>query len=109
MISRGLRARRPMADPANIEVEVAYALPDRQWLQRIRVCVGCSVGEAIGLSGFSSEFAGVVVTDQNVGVFSRPVTLATVLNDGDRVEIYRPLTRDPKDTRRLRAGQQKRK
>jgi len=31
-----------------------------------------------------------------------------VLGHGDRVEIYRPLTRDPKDTRRLRARQQKR-
>jgi uncharacterized protein len=108
MISRGLRAR-PMIEPAHIEVEVAYALPDRQWLQRVRVRAGCLVGEAIGLSGFTSEFAVVAVSDQNVGVFSRPVTLATVLNDGDRVEIYRPLTRDPKDTRRLRAGRQRRK
>jgi putative ubiquitin-RnfH superfamily antitoxin RatB of RatAB toxin-antitoxin module len=98
-----------MADSAFIEVEVAYALPDRQWLRPVRMRAGGTVGEAIGLSGIASEFAGVVVSDQNVGVFSRPVTLATVLIDGDRVEIYRPLTRDPKDTRRLRAGRQKRK
>jgi putative ubiquitin-RnfH superfamily antitoxin RatB of RatAB toxin-antitoxin module len=108
MISRVLRARA-MADSARIRVDVAYALPDRQWLQRVDVPAGCVVADAIALSGIATQVAGVVVTDQNVGVFSRPVTLATVLNDGDRVEIYRPLTRDPKDTRRLRAGKQKRK
>ncbi len=98
-----------MADTGFIDVEIAFALPDRQWVVSVRVAVGCTVGEAIGQSGIAAQLGDVVATDQNVGVFSRPVTLATVLNDGDRVEIYRPLTRDPKDTRRLRAGQQNRK
>jgi len=98
-----------MADTDFIDVEVAFALPDRQWVKRFRVRAGCAVGEAIEMSGIAVQLGGVLVTDHNVGVFSRPVTLATVLNDGDRVEIYRPLTRDPKDTRRLRAGKQKKK
>ncbi|MGE9527734.1 RnfH family protein, partial [Escherichia coli] len=38
-----------------------------------------------------------------VGIYSRPVKLADVLQDGDRVEIYRPLIADPKELRRQRA------
>jgi uncharacterized protein len=97
-----------MADTEYIDIEVAFALPDRQWVKGVRIAVGCTVSEAIEMSGIAAQLGEIVATDQNVGVFSRPVTLATVLNDGDRVEIYRPLTRDPKDTRRLRAGRQKR-
>jgi putative ubiquitin-RnfH superfamily antitoxin RatB of RatAB toxin-antitoxin module len=38
-----------------------------------------------------------------VGIYSKPVSLDTVLQEGDRLEIYRPLMRDPKETRRQRA------
>ena len=38
-----------------------------------------------------------------VGIFSRKVPLDHVLRDGDRIEIYRPLTADPKEMRRQRA------
>ena len=39
------------------------------------------------------------------GVFGRRCPPDTLLVDGDRVEIYRPLVADPKTLRRLRAGQ----
>jgi putative ubiquitin-RnfH superfamily antitoxin RatB of RatAB toxin-antitoxin module len=38
------------------------------------------------------------------GIWSRAAKLATVLRDGDRVELYRPLNADPKDMRRSRAA-----
>ena len=97
-----------MAEPADIDIEVAFALPDRQWRKVLRLPPGASVRQAIDASGLLEALDGMVVDDEHVGIFSRPVTLATTLRDGDRVEIYRPLTRDPKDTRRLRARQQKR-
>jgi putative ubiquitin-RnfH superfamily antitoxin RatB of RatAB toxin-antitoxin module len=92
----------------DIAVEVVFALPDRQWRKALRLPRGASLRQAIDASGIGEVLAGLVVDDDNVGIFSRPATLATALRDGDRVEIYRPLTRDPKDTRRLRARQQKR-
>lgn len=97
-----------MPDRANIEVEVLFALPNQQWLRSLSLPAGSTLALAIEASGIAEHFDGLIVTDQNVGVYSRPATLATVLSHGDRVEIYRPLTRDPKDTRRLRARQQKR-
>lgn len=98
-----------MPESSTIAVEVLFALPDRQWLKRLVVAAGCSVADAIAASGISAHFGDLVASDANVGVFSRPVTLRTILREGDRVEIYRPLTRDPKDTRRLRARKQKKK
>ena len=37
-----------------------------------------------------------------VGIFGRVMEADTVLRDGDRVEIYRPLEADPKEARRAR-------
>lgn len=108
MISRERRVRL-MSEPALIDVTVAFALPDRQWLFDVRVRAGATVQEAIVASGMTRHLGDVIPSDMNVGVFSRSATLTTVLNDGDRVEIYRPLTRDPKDTRRLRARAQKKR
>ena len=98
-----------MSEPSLIDVAVAFALPDRQWLVEVRVRADATVQEAIVASGITRYLGDVIPSDQNVGVFSRPATLTTVLKEGDRVEIYRPLTRDPKDTRRLRAKEQKKR
>ncbi|MBB1225442.1 RnfH family protein, partial [Klebsiella pneumoniae] len=42
-----------------------------------------------------------------IGIYSRPAKLGDTLNDGDRVEIYRPLIADPKELRRQRAEKAK--
>ena len=90
-------------DDAQIRVEVVYALPDRQWRIPLQLRAGSTVGEAIEASGLPAELPGLQVDDGGVGIFSRPATLATRLQDGDRVELYRPLQCDPKDVRRQRA------
>lgn len=92
-------------DSANgaITVEVVYATPARQVLRRLEVPAGCTVSEAIDRSKIRDEFPGLTVDPAAVGVFSRKVPLEHHLRDGDRVEIYRPLLTDPKETRRRRA------
>jgi putative ubiquitin-RnfH superfamily antitoxin RatB of RatAB toxin-antitoxin module len=40
-------------------------------------------------------------------VWGRWATLDSVLRDGDRVEIYRPLQADPKEVRRRRAAKKR--
>ena len=40
--------------------------------------------------------------DLQVGVWGRKCDVTAVLRDRDRVELYRPLTVDPKEARRLR-------
>jgi uncharacterized protein len=88
-----------------ITVEVAYALPERQALVTLVSPVGTTVGEAIEQSGLLPQFPEIDLKLNKVGIFGKIVALTTVLRDGDRVEIYRPLTADPKAIRRLRAAQ----
>ncbi len=89
-----------------IEVEVAYALPQRQVITRVTVAVGTTVAEAIALSGIRKIFGGIE-EQPKVGIFSRKVSLDYPLQAGDRVEIYRPLLADPKEVRRRKAAEQK--
>lgn len=88
-------------------VEVAYATPRRQVLIKLEVGEGCTVAEAIEQSGIRDEFPDLTVDPSAVGVFSRKVPLDHALQDGDRVEIYRPLEADPKETRRRRANRRR--
>ncbi|WP_312468050.1 RnfH family protein [Pseudescherichia sp.] len=89
--------------PGNIRVEVAYALPEKQYLQRVTLSEGATVEEAINASGLLELRSDIDLAKNKVGIFSRPVKLADAVQDGDRVEIYRPLIADPKELRRKRA------
>ena len=90
-----------------INVEVAYALPDRQFLISLKVSSGTTALQAIDKSDLRQKFPELDIS--KVGIFSQVLGskgLADAdiyeLQQGDRVEIYRPLTLDPKDPRRLR-------
>ena len=86
-----------------IAVEVAYALPEKQYLQQVKLDEGATVEDAIRASGLLELRLDIDLTKNKVGIYSRPVKLGDVVNDGDRVEIYRPLIADPKELRRQRA------
>jgi len=90
-----------MADTLNIEV--AYAESERQFLRRVVLPSGATVADEVKASGLEAEFA-IDASNLAVGVWSKIVARDTPLNDGDRVEVYRPLTADPKEARRRRAG-----
>ena len=92
-----------MSASAKIVVEVAYALPEKQYIQRVTLQQGATVEEAIRASGLLELRTDIDLSKNKVGIYSRPVKLADVLQDGDRVEIYRPLIADPKELRRQRA------
>lgn len=94
-----------MAD--EIQVEVAYALPDRQLILPIKVSEGATVEEAIKRSGMLERFPEIQLAQSKVGIFSKLAKLDSVLRDKDRVEIYRPLIADPKEVRRKRAEEGK--
>ena len=85
-------------------VEVAYATPEKQAIVRVDVPAGCTVGEAIARSNIRSQFPEMEIDPAAVGIFSRKVSMSQVLREGDRVEIYRPLLADPRETRRKRAA-----
>ncbi|ERK13852.1 MAG: RnfH family protein [Pantoea sp.] len=87
----------------DISVEVVYALPEKQYLRTVTLAEGATVEEAIKASGLLSLRKDIDLKSNKVGVYSRPVKLDDLLQDGDRVEIYRPLIADPKEMRRQRA------
>lgn len=98
------------AEPdAGLRVEVVHATPQRQVLLTVAVPEGCTVAQAIERSGIRGHFPGLDVDPDAVGVFGRKVSLDHVLQNGDRVEIYRPLEADPREVRRERAARSGRK
>ncbi|WKE66556.1 RnfH family protein [Gallaecimonas kandeliae] len=90
-----------------LSVEVAYALPDRQALIALKVVEGATVRDAIERSGMLERFKDISLDSNDVGIWSRSCKLADKVREGDRVEIYRALTADPKDIRRRRAEKAK--
>ncbi len=93
----------------SINVEVAYAIPDKQIIRTVNVDPGTTIGAAIVQSGIMVDFPELDLELENakVGIFGKVAAMTTVLNDGDRVEIYRPLIADPKEVRRKRAAEGK--
>ena len=87
-----------------IQVEVAYATPAQQCLLQIELPEGSDVNAAIAASGILQKYPEISWPQAPVGVFGKKVSAQTILNTGDRVEIYRPLRVDPKTRRRERAG-----
>ncbi len=91
-------------DPAQFEVEVAYALPDRQSIVTLQVDRGCTAYQAAEQSGIVGQFDGLDLATAKMGIFGKAVKPNDyVMRPGDRVEIYRPLIADPKASRKARA------
>ena len=96
-----------MAVERAITVEVVYATPAEQCVIAVRVPVGSTAREVITSSQILQRFPDIDLSVNQIGVFSRFIDLDTVVADGDRIEIYRPLTADPKAVRRRLAEQGK--
>lgn len=88
-----------------ISVEVAYATPEKQVIVPLRVVQGCTMYEAAKLANLEAEFPEVDVDTMPMGVFGKADKKPKdrVLQEGDRVEVYRPLIADPKASRKKRA------
>lgn len=84
-------------------VEVAYATPERQAVIAVTLPAGGTAEQAIRASGILREFPEIDLSVQEIGIFGSACKMDKTLVDGDRVEIYRPLARDPMEARRNRA------
>ena len=85
---------------AEIRVQVCHPLPQEPRLLDLTLNEGSTVRDAVIASGLLPQFD---PDHSPVGIFGKKKAPDTVLRDGDRVEIYRPLVADPKDARRRRA------
>ena len=91
-----------MADDS-LHIQVCYARPDRQFLLDLNVAPGTTILQAIEDSGIVQQAPEIDVSVMRVGIYGKLKALDTALREHDRVEIYRPLIADPKETRRRRA------
>ena len=86
--------------PDMIEVEVVFALPEEQAVISVALEDGASVQAAIEESAISRKFPDVDLDALQTGIWGRPVERDARVSDGDRVELYRRLLRDPREARR---------
>jgi putative ubiquitin-RnfH superfamily antitoxin RatB of RatAB toxin-antitoxin module len=91
-----------------IDVEVAYAQPGAQMILKLRVPQGTTLEQAVRESGMLERFPDIDLANSQLGVFGKLNKPTAELRSGDRVEIYRPLTADPKEVRKQRAAEGKR-
>lgn len=87
-----------------VNIEVVYGLPDRQALYRLQVADGTTARQAVLQSPVLQDFPDADI-HAPIGIFGKMVKDDTVLQELDRVELYRPLLADPKDARRKRVQQ----
>lgn len=101
---------KPLPKPL-IDIEVVYALPDEQTVIELAIANDATVYDAILASGllerkFTDPTLNIVVDDTPVGIYGERVTYQDQLQNGDRIEIYRPLQLDPMQARHARAKAQ---
>ena len=86
-----------------LHVQVCYATALQETMRALVVEEGTTIEQAIAQSGVLQDIPGIDLATQPVGLFGKKRPLDTVLREGDRIEIYRPLVADPKESRRRRA------
>lgn len=90
---------------ALIRVEIVYAEPNRTVAKTLRLAPGSRIADALRLAALDPDFSGVDLINMPVGIFGRVTGTEYALEEGDRIELYRPLAADPKAARRARAQQ----
>ena len=91
---------------------VAYATRERQQVWSVELPLSASVADAIAAArasaATSGEDAAIPWESAAVGIFGEPCARSDRYADGDRIELYRPLRRDPRERRRERVQRERR-
>lgn len=95
-------------DGDQVRVEIVFAGIDRQELMELDVPRGSTVADVLRASAIADLFPDCDFDSLPVGIWGRTVRRSQAVASGDRVEIYRPLARDPREARRSLAIQGRR-
>ncbi len=90
-----------------MRVTLLYAEGDAPRQEEMLLPEGCTLEQALSLSRLAAEVN--PFNEKKVGIFGQLCLPDQILQDGDRIEIYRPLLVDPKEARRRRAEVRRRK
>ncbi|MCW8832023.1 MAG: RnfH family protein [Colwellia sp.] len=102
-----INAKATNNEQETIQIEVVYGLAHKQKLLSLPVNQGATVEQAIIESGIINLFPEIDLTVNKVGIWNKAVKLSQVVEDLDRIEVYRPLIADPKEVRKRRAEKAK--
>lgn len=97
-----MNASRPSVDP-QLTIEIVYAEPHRGRVRPMRVARGSCVEDALREAALDPVFQDLDLPNRAIGIFGKAARRDQLLEEGDRIEIYRPLIQDPKEARRARA------
>lgn len=86
-----------------LDIEVAYALEDKQIILKLNVDKSIKPREAVKSSEILVHFPDIDLDNIDLGVFGKAIKADYQLQQGDRIELYRPLIANPKEVRRQRA------
>ncbi len=86
-------------------IEIAYATPQKQIILELEVAADTSPRQAVIDSDIDEYFPEIDKQSCDIGIFGKLIKADHVLENGDRIEIYRPLIADPKQVRKQRAAQ----
>jgi putative ubiquitin-RnfH superfamily antitoxin RatB of RatAB toxin-antitoxin module len=86
----------------SLRVQVVYAEANRRRLVSVELTAGATVADAVAAAIARPEFGDLNVAGLRLGIFGKLADPEAPVADGDRVEIYRPLTIDPMQARRRR-------
>jgi len=83
-----------------MNVSLAYVEGDKQIWQKLDMPEGCTIKQVINVSGILDDFPHIDLETHKVGIHGKIAELTDTLNEGDRIEIYRPITADPATVKR---------
>lgn len=78
-----------------MNVGVAYADKFKQVWLKLEIPDDSTVRQAIEHSGLLQQFPEIDLDNQKVGIFGKVTKLDAKIQEGSRIEIYRPITADP--------------
>lgn len=84
----------------NMQINVVFANPEHPLWLKLTLAQGSTVKDAITDSGLLSQFPHLNFNKLKTGIFGKFAKLDKTLEPGDRVEIYQPITSDPKSIKR---------
>lgn len=96
--------RSPVDLNVRARAQVAYLTMERAWLLDVELRPGDQLQDLVERSGLLQQVPGLDLRQTKVGIFGRLCELTAPVRSGDRIEIYRPLSADPKAARRQRAA-----
>ena len=80
-----------MHNPELINVEVVYADPAQQVIKAVQLSPGATIEECIAMSEMLQQVPSIDLGKNKVGIYGAIKTLHDTVQDGDRIEIYRPV------------------